>query len=105
MKIITDERCISYGQAGHPERPERILRTVQKLRSQKELPITWGKPAKFEQAVMLRAHPAEHLARLEESIDFDADTPSFPKIAERARASVGAALEALKTARAGESVF
>jgi acetoin utilization deacetylase AcuC-like enzyme len=105
MKIITDDRCTSYGQTGHPERPERISRTTQKLRTQKELPISWDKPVKFEDAVLLRAHTAEHVARLTVAEDFDADTPYFPGIAERARACVGAGLAALKAARAGETVF
>jgi len=55
--------------------------------------------------VILRAHAPEHLARLNEARDFDADTPYFPKIADYARASVGAGLAALKAARAGETVF
>ena len=55
--------------------------------------------------MLLRAHTPEHLARLVEPGDFDADTPFFPNIGLRARASVGAGLEALKTARAGETVF
>jgi acetoin utilization deacetylase AcuC-like enzyme len=105
MKIITDERCVSYSQPGHPERPERIVGTLAKLRAQAELPIVWGAPAAFDDAVLLRAHPAEHLARLNVPEDFDADTPYFPGIAERARASVGAALATLAAARAGETVF
>jgi acetoin utilization deacetylase AcuC-like enzyme len=58
-----------------------------------------------DEAALLRAHTGEHLTRLNEPVDFDGDTPYFPNIAERARASVGAALAALKAARAGESVF
>jgi len=42
---------------------------------------------------------------LNEFEDFDADTPFHPGIADFARASVGAALGALKCARAGEMVF
>ena len=105
MKIITDEHCTEYSRPGHPERPARITRSLEKLRAQKELTITWTKPASFEEAVLLRAHTPEHLARLVEPGDFDADTPFFPNIGLRARASVGAGLEALKTARAGEAVF
>ena len=105
MKIITDEHCIDYFRPGHPERPARITRTLEKLRAQHELTIKWAKPAAFEEAVLLRAHTAEHIARLVEPGDFDADTPFFPNINVRARASVGAALEALKSARAGETVF
>lgn len=53
----------------------------------------------------MRAHSAEHVARLGQAQDFDADTPYFPKIAQHARSSVGAALTALESARAGEKVF
>jgi acetoin utilization deacetylase AcuC-like enzyme len=105
MKIITDERCTGYAAAGHPERPARVEKSVERLRSQTELPITWAKPAAFEEAILLRAHTPEHVARLDAPGDFDADTPSFPKIGEYARASVGAGLAALKAARDGESVF
>jgi acetoin utilization deacetylase AcuC-like enzyme len=105
MKIITDERCTSYSAPGHPERPERIRGTVAKLKKQTDLSITWGKPIPFDDSVLLRAHTAAHLVRLSEPEDFDGDTPYFPGIVERARASVGAALAALKAARAGETVF
>ena len=56
MKIITDERCTSYSQPGHPERPERIIAACQRLRSQTELSITWTKPRPARRAALLRAH-------------------------------------------------
>ena len=56
-------------------------------------------------AQILRAHSAEHLARLDEPEDFDADTPFYENIAGFARASVAAALGALAAARNGENVF
>jgi acetoin utilization deacetylase AcuC-like enzyme len=105
MRIITDEHCTGYSHPGHPERPERIITTWERLRSQKELPITWSKPGPFDDAAILRAHTPEHLARLGQGEDFDADTPTFPNLTDYARASVGAALDALKAARAGETVF
>jgi acetoin utilization deacetylase AcuC-like enzyme len=105
MKIINDERCTAYARPGHPERPARIIKTLEKLRSQTEVPIKWGKPATFDDALLLRAHTAEHIARLKEPGDFDADTPYFSDIATLSRLSVGAGLEALKSARTGESVF
>ncbi len=105
MKIITDERCTGYRQPGHPERPERIASTLNRLRAQKELPITWGLPGTVTEPALLRAHAPEHLARLSEARDFDVDTPFFQDIGKYAKASVGAALEALRAARAGERVF
>ena len=105
MKIITDQRCLEYGAPGHPERPERVRATVKFLKGQKELPVDWLKPELAEDTSIRRAHSARHLARLSEPIDFDADTPHFPGIADHARRSAGAALEALRLARAGETAF
>ncbi len=105
MTIITDDHCTGYSTPGHPERPERIAKTLEKLGGQTELPIRWGQPARVEDSVLLRAHTTEHLTRLEAPNDFDGDTPFLPNIADYARASAGAALEALKSARAGQSAF
>jgi len=106
MKLITDERCTGYSSTGHPERPARISRTVEKLRSQKDLPITWAAPLPVTEAILLRAHSRDHIANIKAaSHDFDADTPAYPDIFEHACRSVGGALHALKSARAGEVVF
>jgi acetoin utilization deacetylase AcuC-like enzyme len=105
MKVITDERCTGYRMPGHPERPERISATLKKLREQDNLAIAWGKPAEVDDSVLLRAHTAEHLERLKQEIDFDGDTPYLPGIPEFARASAGAGLEAMRAAKAGETVF
>jgi acetoin utilization deacetylase AcuC-like enzyme len=105
VRIITDERCAGYSRFGHPERPLRILATLELLRSQTELPIEWAEPGQAGDAQILRAHSAEHLARLNEPEDFDADTPFYENIADYARVSVAAALNALTAARAGDNVF
>jgi acetoin utilization deacetylase AcuC-like enzyme len=105
MKIINDEACTGYSHPGHPERPERIIGTLAKLRSQSELGLTWVKPGPVSDEALLRAHSADHLARLNEPEDFDNDTPFFPGIAGLARSSAGAALVAMEAARKGESVF
>ena len=103
--IITDEHCAGYSRHGHPERPERITGTLARLQDQTELPIDWAAPGKVDDAQILRAHSAEHLARLNEPEDFDADTPFYENITGYARASVAAALDALNAARAGKNVF
>ena len=105
MKIITDEHCAGYSRLGHPERPLRIISTLELLRNQTELPITWAAPGRVDDAQILRAHSTGHLARLNEPEDFDADTPFYENIGDYARASAAAALDALKAARAGENVF
>lgn len=105
MKIVTDASCAGYSHPGHPERPERITATVERLRAQTDLPVTWAAPGPVDEAVLLRAHTAEHLARLTVPEDFDPDTPFIPSIANYARASVGGALEALRAARSGETAL
>ena len=105
VTIITDEQCTGYSRAGHVERPQRIANTVELLKKQTELALTWAVPTCVTDAQILRAHTPEMLARLAEPKDFDEDTPFFEGIGGHARASVAAALDALKLARAGENVF
>lgn len=107
MTIITDERCTGYHSAGHPERPQRIARTVEKLRSQTALALKWAAPqADVPDSVILRAHTPELLARVKTATgDFDGDTPAHADIFAHAQRSVGAALQALSLARKGEMAF
>jgi acetoin utilization deacetylase AcuC-like enzyme len=105
VKIITDEKCAGYSRPGHPERPVRIAATVRRLKSQAELPITWAAPGSVDDGQILRAHAPELLARLQIPVDFDDDTPFYENIAGCARASVAAALDALKAARNDENIF
>jgi acetoin utilization deacetylase AcuC-like enzyme len=102
LKIITDPRCTEYSAPGHPERPERVSRTVEAFKAQDKLKLAWSEPAPVLDEVLLRAHTARHLEQVRGSVDFDADTPAYPNIAEHARRSVGGALQALAAAEAGE---
>ncbi len=105
MTIINDESCTGYSQAGHPERPQRITTTVELLKSQAELPLTWVTPTQVTDEQILRAHAPKVLERLTVPENFDADTPFFDNIAALARNSAAAALDALKFAREGKRVF
>jgi acetoin utilization deacetylase AcuC-like enzyme len=105
VKIINDPSCTDYHGQGHPERPARILLTLEKLRAQSELSIEWAKPAPATDEAILRAHTPEHIARLRIPENFDADTAYFPNIEMLARNAAGAALLALDCARRGETVF
>ena len=106
MLVITDERCTGYSAFGHPERPARISKTLERLRAQTELPITWDKPLPVAADTLERAHSREHLACVKEAThDFDADTPAHHHIFEHACRSVGGALRALQAARQGEMSF
>jgi len=106
MKVITDERCTGYQRAGHAEHPRRVAATTAFLKSQTELPITWVAPSEMvADEIILRAHTPAVLARLAVPEDFDEDTPFHENIGAFARASVAAALAALRAARNGEAVF
>ncbi len=105
MKIITEDRCAGYSSPGHPERPSRIVKTLELLRAQRDLPLFWAEPGVATESAILRAHSPALLKRLGETGEFDEDTPNYPGIADYARRSVGAGLEALRCARAGENVF
>ncbi|HMP84512.1 MAG TPA: histone deacetylase, partial [Verrucomicrobiota bacterium] len=105
MKIITDERCAEYAAPGHPEKPFRILRTIEKLRNQSDIPIAWTSPGNASDVSILRAHSEAHLRRLHEPGDFDSDTPNHPDIVTHARRSAGAAIAAGQSAKAGQPVF
>jgi len=97
---------MGYYSPGHPERPQRIRFTLERLRGQKGLPITWREPLAVELATLERAHSKEHIGRLKAArYDFDSDTAAHPGIFDHARRSVGGGLQALKAARAGEIAF
>ncbi|MHB1308123.1 MAG: histone deacetylase family protein [Limisphaerales bacterium] len=105
MIIITDSRCTEYHHPGHPERPGRIARTVERLKSQSELATSWVDPLPVEERQLRRAHTHQLLRRLELPYDFDADTPCYPEIRSHAERSVGGALHALQLALDGQSAF
>ena len=107
MRVITDLRCVEYHRHGHPERPARISRSLEKLKAQKELPIAWTDTApEAPDAAILRAHSEEHLKAVKNAVfDLDADTPAHPGIDGHSRRAAGGALAALKAARAGEHGF
>ena len=80
MTIITDPRCTEYRAAGHPEKPMRVSRTTDLLRTQKALALDWADPGAVTDEQLLRAHSAGHLERLTVAQAFDGDTPHFPGI-------------------------
>ena len=105
MTIITDEHCAAYAHPGHPERPERILRTIGSLRGNPALSTTWLKAEACSEEILLRAHTPEHLNGLDRTEAFDLDTPTFEGLAGFARISAGAAVQAMRLGREGEQVL
>ncbi len=105
MTIITDPRCTSYHTPGHPEKPNRVSRTVDLLEGQKAIVLKWAEPAAVADAQLLRAHASEHLERLTVPEPFDGDTAWHPGIGDHARRGVGGALRALELCLQGEPAF
>ena len=106
MIVITDERCVEYSAPGHPEKPARISKTLERLRKQTDVAITWDKPSEVDLDQLMRAHSPALIRGVDTAMgDFDADTPNHPKIAEHARRSVGGAIKAMQLARQGKAAF
>jgi acetoin utilization deacetylase AcuC-like enzyme len=105
MKIFYDARCADYSNAGHPERPMRITKTVPLLQN-RHPDWSWHTPTAAERAALLRAHTQEHLAAVQSpAADFDADSPAYPGIFEHASRAAGAAIDAVQSALGGERSF
>jgi acetoin utilization deacetylase AcuC-like enzyme len=103
--IFYDRRCTEYSEAGHPERPARIERSVPILRD-RHPDWEWREPESAGDAAILRAHSAEHLARIKAAAArFDADTPGYPGIYAHAARAAGAAIGTARGALKGHPAF
>jgi acetoin utilization deacetylase AcuC-like enzyme len=105
MIIFHDPHCVDYSSPGHPERPDRIIRTVPLLKDRHPA-WQWREPRAATTHELIRAHSREHIEHVKKPTgDFDLDTPAIPKIYEYALKSAGAGIEAARTALAGERPF
>jgi acetoin utilization deacetylase AcuC-like enzyme len=105
MIIFHDPHCVEYSVPGHPERPERIIRTVPILKDRHHK-WQWREPRAATNSELLRAHSREHIERVKNPIgDFDLDTPAIPKIYGYALKSAGASIETARTALTEERAF
>src|SRR5262249_35121547 len=96
---------LGYSSHGHPERPERIARTVPLLDDRHpDWQLRQPVPAGNDQ--LLRAHSGEHIESVANALEhFDLDTPFYPDIEVHARRSAGAAIETTRSALYGEAAF
>jgi acetoin utilization deacetylase AcuC-like enzyme len=105
MTIFHDPHCVEYSAPGHPERPERIMRTVPVLKDRHPT-WQWREPREATEEELLRAHSPEHVERVTRAAaDFDLDTPAYPNIHRYALKSAGAGIEAARAALRGERAF
>lgn len=105
MILFHDPHCVEYSAAGHPERPERIMRTVPVLKD-RHRDWEWREPRDATENELLRAHSQEHIGRVTKAAaDFDLDTPAYPNIHKYTLKSAGAGIEAARAALRGEPAF
>jgi acetoin utilization deacetylase AcuC-like enzyme len=105
MTIFYDPCCLEYSRPGHPERPERIARTVPLLKD-RHPEWKWQRPRAATDTELLRAHSHEHIERVTNTRgDFDLDTAFYPNIEMYGRQSAGGAIEAALAALRGESAL
>lgn len=105
MIVLHDLRCVEYSAPGHPEGPQRILSTAPVLRKRHEN-WEWRSPLLANTESLLRAHSAEHVEAVQNSIhEFDADTPAHPNIYEHALRSAGAAIAVARAGLDGTLAF
>jgi acetoin utilization deacetylase AcuC-like enzyme len=105
MIIFHHPHCTEYSAPGHPERPARITRSVPFLKN-RHGDWEWRAPKPADEAVLLRAHTNEHVARIRDAAqDFDADTPAHSGIYEHAARAAGAAVDVARAAMEGSPAF
>ena len=102
--VIFDRTATEFGQDSHPEQPARLINTEAYLLD-KHPDWQWLRPRLATVEEVLRAHRPEHLERLRQPIEFDADTPYYPGIDEHARRAAGAAIVAVDLTLSGRRSF
>lgn len=108
MKIFTDAKCCDYHRPGHAESPQRVAKTLELLEAQKNSPFEILEPQAVEDldACLVLAHERAHLASLNQTQDFDEDTPAHKGIELHARRAVTGALNAMDVVlNSSESAF
>lgn len=92
MIFLHDERCLEYGQAGHPENPERLQRAVEFLQAQSA--HRFQTPERASDADVHSVHSEDHLEQLRTGNFLSPDNPSYEGIEGYATLSAGAAIQA-----------
>ena len=104
VTLIYDKAATEFGQDEHPEHPARLINTEAYLLD-KHSDWPWIRPRLAAEEEVLRGHRQEHLDRLRQPVDFDADTPYYPGIDEHARRAAGAAIGSIDLALRGRESF
>lgn len=107
MKVIYDPRFLDHLQyAGHPERAERLIAVMKRLRLEDVMPDLL-RPEPVEESLLHRVHDDEYITRLQSIGEghYDMDTYVRPETLEIAKLAAGGAVEAVDQAMKGHPAF
>lgn len=102
ITIIFSQKCLDYGQPGHPEFPQRVKSSYLFL---KEKELGFIEPEPCSKSDLLSVHSKEMVESIKSGNFFDSDTPNFPGIFEIAKLSAGGAIKACELALEGKTSF
>ena len=98
--IITSDTSINHLTGnGHPERPERVVAIIEKLKKRKEL--IWDRPKKFDLDILKKVHDEKYIDMVQKSFPkegskyLDGDTVISPGSEKATRDAVGSILKAI----------
>jgi acetoin utilization deacetylase AcuC-like enzyme len=108
MTILYDPACCEYEKEGHPEAAFRVRETFAYFQKQHGDQWHWLKPSLdvITEADLELAHDKSYLEDLKQiRKDFDEETPFYPDVFHHAMRAGSAAVEMMRMAKQGESVF
>lgn len=95
VTIVFSQKCLDYGQSGHPESPERVENSYIFL---KDKGFEFVEPEPCSEEDLLLVHSQQMIESVKSGNFFDPDTPNFPQIFEIAKLSAGGAIRACRIA-------
>jgi len=104
LKIISTPKVGKYDIPGHPEHPQRVLRSLEHLKSILPHGI-FHEPKPVELELIHAVHHKAMIELVEKEGYFDPDTPGGAGVWESSLLAVGAAVEAAGDALKGQKVF
>lgn len=102
-RVFCDLSTTAYHTPGHPEAPERISRSQERLKAAGHAVLLPAINAASNDVALL--HAPDHFKRVKEGDYSDADTPHYKGMESIALKSLSGAISAAKSAGAGEPAF
>jgi acetoin utilization deacetylase AcuC-like enzyme len=102
MKILFSKRCLDYRQPGHPESPDRVLKTFEFL---KQKGFEFVEPLTCSEKELLLAHDKKFVEEIKSEKFSYIDSPALPGIYDYARLSAGSAINAMEISLKNEKAF